>query len=160
MTKIRDIMTQRVVTVPKEKGLAEVVKIMGTTKISSIIITQDEKIIGIITERDLIKHILMEGKSLSKVKVDEVMTKEPLTIRPDAELDQASMFMRDKNIRHLPVVDNGKLVGLITQTDIVKETHKIQRENVRFNKYQNIQVVIIVILFVFLAAYLIYRYTR
>jgi CBS domain-containing protein len=160
MTKIRDIMSARVVTVQKKKGLAEVVKLMATTKISSIVITDEDRIVGIVTERDLIKHILLPGKSVNKVAVDDVMTKDPLTINPDTELDQASMLMHDKNIRHLPVVESGKLVGLITQTDIVKETHKIHRQNVRFMTYQNIQTVIIVFFFVFLAAYLIYRYTR
>jgi CBS domain-containing protein len=161
MCKIKEIMTTKVVTVPRKKGLSEVVKLMATTKISSIVITDDdEKIVGIVTERDLIKHILLPGKSIKGMQVDEVMTKEPLSLASDTELEVAAKLMRDKNIRHLPVTDNGKMVGLITQTDIVKETNRIQQENTRFSKYFLWQVLIVILLFVFLGAFVWWRWFR
>jgi CBS domain-containing protein len=161
MCKIREIMTAPVVSVHKSKGLQEVVKIMATTKISSIIITDDnDAIVGIITERDLIKHILLPEKNMKKVKLDDAMTRSPITVSSDTELNVASQLMHDKDIRHLPITENGKLVGMLTQTDIVKETHKIVKQNDRFNKYLNIQVAIVLLLFLFLGAYVWYRFFR
>jgi len=160
MIKVSDIMTTNVITVPKKKGLHEIIKIMANSKISSIIITDNERVIGILTERDLIKKILLPKKSLAKVSVDDVMTKDPLSVNTHTDLAEASQMMKEKNIRHLPVVDNEKLMGLITQTDIVKETHKIHNKNIRFMTYQNIQTFIIVLFFIFLTAYLFYKYAK
>jgi CBS domain-containing protein len=159
MTAIKDIMTNPPVTVNKKMGLQEVIKQMATTKISSILVTDDnEKLVGIVTERDLIKNILLPGKSVKKMKIDDVMTRDPITADAAADLNQVSQMMRDKNIRHLPVMENGKLAGMLTQTDIVKETHKIVKENVRYNKYLNIQVIIVLLLFLFLGAYVWWAY--
>lgn len=158
MTQVSQIMTTNVVTVPKKKGVKELVRIMASSKISSVIITENERLIGIVTERDMIKKILMPGKTPDKVGIDEVMTVEPMSINSHTDISEASEIMRSKGIRHLPVVDNGKLVGLITQTDIVKETHEIHKKNVHFMTYQNIQTFIIIGFFVFLGLYLLYKY--
>ncbi len=157
MTKVSEIMTHKVITIPKKKGLAEVIKTMAKSKISSIIITEDDRMVGIITERDLIKKILLPQKSFSKVKVDDVMTKDPYSVNSYTDLAEAGQMMKEKDIRHLPIVDNEKLIGLVTQTDIVKETHNIHKKNIRFMTYQNIQSIIIALFFIFLIAYLIYK---
>ncbi len=157
MTKVSDIMTRNVITVQKKKGLAEVIKTMANSRISSVLITENERLVGIVTERDLIKKILLPQKNPAKVKVDDVMTRDPYSVNSFTDLGEASQMMRDKNIRHLPIVDNEKLMGLVTQTDIAKETHNIHRKNVRFMTYQNIQTVIIVLFFIFLIGYLVYK---
>jgi len=157
MTKVSDIMTRNLVTVQKKKGLKEIIRVMANSKISSIIITDDERMVGILTERDLIKKILLPEKNVSKTNVDDVMTKDPLSVNSFTEISEASQMMKDKKIRHLPIVDNEKLVGLITQTDIVKETQKIHKKNIKFMTYQNIQTIIIILFFIFLIAYLLYK---
>jgi len=157
MTTVSEIMTTKVVTVPVEKGLKEVVNIMANSKISSIIITQSERVMGILTERDLIKKVLLPGASIGKAKIEDVMTRDPMSVNSHTDLAEASQMMRDKGIRHLPVIDNEKLVGLVTQTDIVKETHKIQKKNVHFMTYQNIQTIIIVLFFLFLIGFLVFK---
>jgi len=157
MTLVKEIMTTKVVTVPAEKGLKEVVNIMANSRISSVIITENDRVIGILTERDLIKKILLPGQSVSKVHLDDVMTRDPMSVNSLTDLAEASQMMRDKGIRHLPVIDNEKLAGLVTQTDIVKETHKIHKKNVHFMTYQNIQTIIIILFFVFLIGFLVYR---
>ncbi len=157
MTSISDIMTKNVVTVPKDKGLKEIIKTMSNSKISSVIITDNGRVTGILTERDLIKKILTSCPNIGKVSVDEVMTHDPFTVNSHTDLSEASQMMRDNNIRHLPIVDNEKLVGLVSQTDIVKETRNIHRKNRTFMTYQNIQTIIIILLFIFLIAYFVYR---
>ena len=157
MTDISEMMSKKVVSVPKKKGLKEIIGIMANSKISSILITEDNRVVGIITERDLIKKIILKCVNLNKQNVDDVMTKDPITVNSHTDLAEASQMMREKDIRHLPIVDNEKLVGLVTQTDIVKETHKIHRKNVKFMTYQNIQTIIIALFFLFLVAYLLYK---
>ena len=157
MVKISEIMSKKVVAVPKEKGLKEVVKAMANSKISSIMITDGGRVVGIVTERDLIKHIANNSSILNKRSIDDVMTKDPITVNSHTDLSEASQMMNNHGIRHLPIVDNERLVGLVTQTDIVKETHNIHRKNQTFMTYQNIQTIIIVMLFLFLFAYLAYR---
>jgi CBS domain-containing protein len=157
MTKVSEIMSKNIVTVPRKKGLKEIIRIMASSRISSIIITEDERVHGILTERDLIKKILLPGKDVAKVTVDDVMTHDPISVNSVTTLSEASHMMKDKNIRHIPIVDNGKLVGLVTQTDIVKETHNIHQKNVKFMTYQNIQTIIIVIFFLFLVGFLVYK---
>jgi len=157
MTNISEIMTGKVVTVPIEKDLKEIIKIMANGRISSIVVTNKGRIAGIVTERDLIKKILLEGKNPNTMKVTSVMTPDPLSVNSHTDISEASEMMHSKNIRHLPVVDNEKLVGLITQTDIVKETHKIHKKNRRFMTYQNIQTFIIVAFFIFLILYLLQK---
>jgi len=157
MTKVHEIMTEKVVTVPAEKGLKQIIKLMATSKISSVIIKKKERVVGILTERDLIKKILLPGLSAGKVSLQDIMTGDPMSVNSHADLAEASEMMKQKGIRHLPVIDNEKLVGLITQTDIVNETHKIHKKNVHFMTYQNVQTVIIILFFLFLIAYLVYR---
>jgi len=158
MTEISDIMTKKVVTVPKEKGLKDIINIMSNSRISSVIVTDNGRVAGIVTERDLIRKCLMKSPNQGKQTIEEVMTRDPMTVNSHTDLSEASQMMRDKNFRHLPVVDNEKLVGLVTQTDVVKETHNIHSKNRRFMTYQNIQTTIIILFFVFLIGYLLYRY--
>ncbi len=157
MTTVAEIMSKNVVTVPLKKGLREVIRIMAGSKISSVVITDNDKIVGILTERDLIKKILLPGKAVGRANLEEIMTKDPISVNSHTDLSEASNMMNEKKIRHLPIVDNGKLAGLVTQTDIVKETHKLHEKNVRFMTYQNVQTFIIIIFFLFLVAYLLYR---
>jgi len=157
MTKVSEIMTEKVVTVPVKKGVKELIKLMANSHISSIVVTDEGRVAGIVTERDLIKKILLPGISPAKAQVEDVMTQDPLNVNSHTDLSEASEMMRQHKIRHLPIVDNEKLVGLVTQTDIVKETHKIHKKNAKFMTYQNIQTVIIAIFFLFLIAYLLYK---
>lgn len=157
MTLINEIMTRKIVTVPKEKGIKEIIKKMAGSKISSIIITDKGRVMGILTERDIIKKIATNCPGISKLNLDDIMTKDPMAVNSHADLSEASQMMRDNNIRHLPIIDNEKLVGLVTQTDIVKETNKIHKKNRTFMTYQNIQTIIIILLFIFLIAYFVYK---
>ena len=158
MTKISEIMTEKVMTVSKTKPLKEIVKLMANSKISSIIVTDKGRVVGILTERDLLKKVTLDNPNLSKKSLDKVMTPDPMTVNSHSDIGEASQLMHDKNVRHLPVVDNEQLVGLVTQTDIVKEANKIHHKNVTFMTYQNIQTVIIILFFVFFIGYLLYKY--
>ena len=157
MTKIKEIMTKNVLTLSKDKALMEVIKVMSATTISCIVITDEQNgVVGLITERDLIKKVLLEGKSPKKIALADIMTTNIITCEPEDYLHDISQKMKERNIRHMPVVLNKKLVGLVTQSDIVRKTHEISKKNVQFMTYQNIQTVVIIIFFIFLLIYIIY----
>jgi CBS domain-containing protein len=158
MVTAGDIMTREVISLDIDRGLDYLIRIMAESKVSSILITKEDKVIGIVTERDLIKKILLPHKDIKKLSLREVMTTEMLSVKSDTPLYDISLLMQEKSIRHIPVIDDGKLKGMITQTDIVQETHKIHKENIRFMNWQNIQTAIIIMFFVFLIGYLIFKF--
>ena len=159
MTKIKEIMTKNVLTLSQETALMEVIKVMAETKISCVIVTDElNNVVGMITERLLIKHVLLPGKDPKKMKTKDVMVTNIVTAQPDTFLHDASQIMKERNIRHLPIVQDGKLCGLVTQTDIVRETHSISKKNVQFMTYQNIQTIVIIVLFIFLIIFVIWKW--
>jgi CBS domain-containing protein len=160
MVAVKDIMTRDVISVEQKRGLKALIKMMAESKVSSIIVKNDDKVVGIVTERDLIKKLLVPGKDPSGENLEDIMTKDLISVSPDAQVHDVSQLMHDKNIRHLPVIDNGKLRGMISQTDIVKETNKIHKENVRYMNWQNAQTTIIVIFFIFLIGYFLWQYLK
>jgi CBS domain-containing protein len=160
MVIAKDLMTKEVISLDVDRGLEFLIRVMSESKVSSIIITENDKVIGIVTERDLIKKILLPHKDIKKLKLVDVMTKDPMSVNSEMPLVEVSQIMRDRGIRHIPVIDDGKLQGMITQTDIVKETNKIHKENIRFMNWQNIQTAIIVVFLVFLIGYLAYVYFK
>ncbi|EWG07422.1 MAG: hypothetical protein ASUL_05501 [Candidatus Aramenus sulfurataquae] len=116
---IKEYMKTNVVTVEKNKTLKEVAEVMAKNKIGSIIVVENGKPLGIITETDIVRAI-GNGKSLSS-KAEEVMTAHLITIKADSPVTGALSLMRTYNIRHLPVVDdNGNLVGIISIRDIAR----------------------------------------
>lgn len=117
---VGDAMTMNPITIPANKTLRDAAKIMSNEHIGSLLVTEEKNIIGIITERDIVKKAvaLLGNPSLKKVK--EVMATDLVTTTPDEDIFEAIRIMRDYNFRHLPVKHNGKIVGLITLKDILK----------------------------------------
>ncbi len=117
---VGDAMTMNPITISGNKTLREAAKIMAKEHIGSLLVTEEKSIIGIVTERDIVKKAvaLLGNPSLKKVK--EVMATDLVTTSPEEDIFEAIRIMRDYNFRHLPVKHNGKIVGLITLKDILK----------------------------------------
>jgi CBS domain-containing protein len=122
--KIKDIM-RPVRTIEKEDTVRKAAKAMSDNRIGSLVVVSGKKIIGIVTERDILMKVTAEGKSSDKVRVEEIMTKKVLTISPDAYLDDAVYMMIENKIKKLPVVDAGELIGIVTATDIVSNSSEV-----------------------------------
>lgn len=88
--------------------------------IGSILVMEDDKLVGIFSERDVLKRVLAEQLDPASTAVADVMTKGVITITPDTKVEEAMLIMTDRRCRHLPVVDNDKLVGLISIGDITR----------------------------------------
>jgi CBS domain-containing protein len=118
--KVEDIMVESVVTVDVDATVMKAVKLMNEHEIGCLIVTRRGKAVGIITERDLLKRVIAKSKNPSRIKAREIMTKPLIAGQPDMDLEDATRLMFEKQIKKLPVVDEGKLLGLITLTDVAR----------------------------------------
>jgi CBS domain-containing protein len=116
---VKEYMKANVITVSKDTTMEQVAKIMTEKNIGSVIVVDNGKPVGIITERDIVKGI-GKGKKLDS-KAEEIMTSSLITVREDSPITGALALMRQFNIRHLPVVnDKGELTGIISIRDVAK----------------------------------------
>ncbi|MEO6406260.1 MAG: CBS domain-containing protein [Ferruginibacter sp.] len=95
-------------------------ELMVEKNISSVLVMEDEKLLGIFTERDYARKVTLKGRFSKDTRIDEVMTADLVTISPDATIDECMRLMTDRHIRHLPVVENEEVLGLISIGDVVK----------------------------------------
>ncbi len=118
--RVRDVMTYNPITVKPTASIKEVAKLMADNKIGSVIVVNDDgDVVGIITERDLVERVLAAGKDPSTLIASDVMTTRVYVISPDASIKDAADLMARRNIGHLPVVEGRKLVGIISERDII-----------------------------------------
>jgi CBS domain-containing protein len=118
--KVEDVMVESVITVDAESTVMQAVKVMNAHEIGCVVVTRKGRAVGIITERDLLKRVIAKSENAGKMKVKEIMTKPLIAGQPEMDLEEATRLMFDKKIKKLPVVENGKLLGLITLTDVAR----------------------------------------
>ena len=120
MTQVRDIMQKNVITIEQDKTSLDVATILKEKEISFLVIMENEKPIGIVTERDIVKKIAAEDKVASKTPLKEIMSKKFRWVTPDTTIEDAVQKMINNNIRRLIVLENDNLVGVITQTNMTE----------------------------------------
>lgn len=118
--KIVDVMVREVITIDENVSVKEAVDIMNQFEIGSIIATRKGKAVGIITERDLLKRIVAEGKNAKKTRVKDIMSSPLIVIASSTDLEEAARLMFEKKIKRLLVIDQNRLVGLVSLTDIAR----------------------------------------
>jgi len=112
---------QAVHTITPSASVFDAVKLMAEKSIGALLVMEDLKIAGIITERDYARKIVLVGRSSKETPVRDIMTSPVMYVRPDQTNEECMALMTDNRVRHLPVIDNGKLVGLISIGDLVKD---------------------------------------
>lgn len=117
---IREAMRVNPLICEPDVTIREVAQMMRKHRVGSSIVVSSDKPIGIITESDILKKVVAEGKDVNKVLVKDVMTSPLVSIDPYATLEDAMRVMNKHNIRRLPVMEKGKLVGIITEKDIFR----------------------------------------
>ena len=115
--QVRDVMTEAMVTETAADTLRSAAERMWRQQTGSLLITDDGRLTGIITERDVLRAVAL-GADMATITVDEAMTAEVFTVPPDMPLHEAAREMATRWIRHLPVVDNGKLLGVVSMRDV------------------------------------------
>ena len=101
--------------------IVDAVKEMASRKVSALVVIDDSKVKGIITEQDFTRRVILKDLDPKKTKVDDVMTERITCVQPENTTNESMAIMTDKCVRHLPVLENGELVGLISIGDLVKE---------------------------------------
>lgn len=107
-----------VYTVTPDASVLDAARLMNEHRIGSVMVAVDDRIAGIFTERDILTRIVAEQRSPSGTKVSEVMTSRILTCTPETSLDELRKVMRERRIRHIPVVDKGRLAGIVSIGDV------------------------------------------
>ncbi len=120
MLKVKDVMVTDLVTVKADISVKKAVKVMNDFEIGCLIVVENGEAVGIVTERDILKRIVVEGRDPEKTLVGEVMSKPLIVTSPETSLEEAIESMFKHKIKKLPVVEGGKLVGLVTFTDIAR----------------------------------------
>jgi CBS domain-containing protein len=118
--KVEDVMVKEVITIDENLTVKEAAEIMNKFEIGCVIAVGKGKAMGILTERDVLKRVVAEGKDASKTKVKDVMTSPLVVAEPGMDLGEAVKLMFQMKIKKLPVVDGKKLVGLVSLTDIAR----------------------------------------
>ena len=118
MTKVRDAMTPGVQSIGPTESLPRAAKLMRENDVGSIPVVEGSQVVGIVTDRDIVARAVAENADLQSATVADVASREVLTVAPDDDLDEARQLMADQQVRRLPVVENGRLVGMLAQADV------------------------------------------
>ena len=116
-----------ILSIEPDRPVIDALIIMAEYKIGALLVMQKNKLFGIISERDYAREIVLKGKSSKECLIEEVMTKDVITIDANDSYDKGLEIMTENRIRHLPVVDNKKVVGMLSLGDLAKETITHQR---------------------------------
>ena len=135
MGKVNDILKTKgntTFSITPDTIVYEALEIMVEKNVSALVVLENEKLVGIFTERDYARKVILKGKTSKEARIAEIMTEDLITVSPDSTIDSCMRLMTSRFIRHLPVIENDQLVGIISIGDVVKyiiEEHKFIIEN-------------------------------
>ena len=112
---------QTVYTIPPAASVFDALKLMAEKSIGALVVIEGEKVVGIITERDYARKIILMARSSKETPVRDIMASSVMYVRPDQTSEECMVLMTENRLRHLPVMDGGRLIGLISIGDLVKD---------------------------------------
>lgn len=133
MTKVSSILARKgnaAISVPPGTSVLDALKIMAEKNIGSIVVRDQDKYMGIITERDYSRKVILKGKHSVDTTVSDIMSSDLPAVSPNDSIETCMALMSDNNIRYLPVFENEQLSGIISMSDVVKETILQQKETI------------------------------
>ena len=135
MAKVKDLVKNRQThTVQDHQTVLEAAKFMVERNIGAVPVLREGKLVGIFSERDIMKRVVAEARDPRTTKVSEIMTKDPVTVTPESTDEQCMVLMRDHSCRHLPVCEDKKLWGLISLRDLLAHHVEEKEEEARHLK--------------------------
>lgn len=135
MSRIREVLRSKgtqVITIEPEATVYAAIEKMVSSNIGALVVTRKGDVEGIITERDYMKHIALEGRSSRTTAVSEVMTKNIACVDPETVIEEAMAIMTQQRCRHLPVIENGSLAGIVSVGDLVKHVARDREAHIRY----------------------------
>lgn len=118
---------KNVISILPQQSVFDALVLMAEYKIGALVVVQNEQLAGIFSERDYAREVALKGKTSKTTPISEVMTSEVIVVKPTDTVDHALSLITDKRVRHLPVVLNNKVVGMLSIGDLVKETIDYQQ---------------------------------
>jgi len=135
MTAVAQILkskpNQSIYTIGPEASVFEAVKLMAEKNIAAVLVLEGQTIVGIITERDYARKIVLVARSSKETRVRDVMSSQVMYVRPDQSSEECMVLMTENRVRHLPVLDAGKLIGLVSIGDLVKDVISEQKFTIK-----------------------------
>jgi CBS domain-containing protein len=123
MGNVRNLLQKKgtiVHSITPDSSVYDALEVLESKNLGALVVVQDGELIGIFTERDYARKVVLKGRSSKDTCVGDIMTDRPIYVTPDNTIEDCMQIMTDKYIRHLPVVDNGRLIGVISIGDVVK----------------------------------------
>ena len=120
----------RAISVSPDTSVLDALKVMAENNIGSVVVKQDEKFLGIITERDYSRKVILKGKNSTDTKVNEIMMTDFPDLKPADTVEYCMELLTQNNIRYLPVFEDGVLKGIISISDVVTETILMQQQTI------------------------------
>lgn len=121
---VKELLTRKqgaIWTIGPKASTYEALQLMAAKDIGAVMVVENGKLVGIFSERDYARKVILKGKSSKTAPVGEVMTTKVLYVGPEKTVEECMAIMTDKRVRHLPVMENGELIGIVTIGDIVKK---------------------------------------
>lgn len=123
MATVRQVLEQKgdtVWTIGPEASVYDAVALMAEKEIGALAVVQDDRLIGLITERDYARKVILRGRASKDTPVRDIMTTRVIYARPEQTVEECMAVITDQRVRHLPVLENGRLIGLVSIGDMVK----------------------------------------
>ena len=118
--QVKDVMVKNIITVEAEDTVKKAAELMEKHNIGCLIVINYGNPIGIVTERDMLKKVILERRDPAKIKVGNIMSAPLITSHPQAEIRDAVRLMNERRIKKLPVIEDGNLIGLVSITDVMR----------------------------------------
>ena len=120
MGQVRDVMTGNPTTCEPTATLVDAAKVMAREDVGPVPIVEGGKLVGLVTDRDIIVRAVAEGRDVTSTTVRDVASKDLVTVTPDEDLDRALQLMAQHQVRRIPVVDGDRVVGIVSQADVAR----------------------------------------
>lgn len=117
-------------TIAPEAPVLDAIKLMAEHRIGALLVMQGAQLLGVVSERDYARKVILQGRSSSQATVGEIMRADPLTVGPQTDVLDCMRLCTDSRVRHLPVLESGKVVGVISIGDLVKAVIDAQAEQI------------------------------
>jgi len=135
MTKLREIMVSGFVhAVQRGATVSDAVRVMTDRNVGIVAVLDADRLVGLVSERDVVRRVIAKGDDPATTQVDNIMTTKIVFGSPDEDFQDAVQLMDTANIRHLPVVENGALLSMISVRDLLREELHLRREEIRYLK--------------------------
>ena len=113
--RVKQVMERKkLLTAPPETTVSKAAKLMASKNVGAVMVVENERLVGIFTERDAVFRVMAKGLDAQATKLAEVMTNEPQTVDPDKSFGYALLMMHENGFRHVPVIENGKPIGIVS----------------------------------------------